>query len=59
MRKPRQLGACAITLALTVACQVLRLIFDQQVEEDGLSGGRHHRELPDHIATARVRRAQH
>ena len=42
-----------------MAGQVLWLILDEEVEEDGLSGGRHHRELPDHIATARVRRAQH
>ena len=45
-------------MALPVASQVLRLIFDEEVEEDGLGGGGHHR-VVTHMAAPRVTRAQH
>ena len=47
-----------VTLALPVASQVLRLILDEEIEEDGLCGGGHHRVVA-HIATPSVARAQH
>ena len=47
-----------VTLAFPVASQVLRLIFDEEVEEDGLGGCGHHR-VVTHMAAARVARAQH
>ena len=45
-------------MAFPVASQVLGLIFDEEVEEDGLGGGGHHR-VVRHMAAARVARAQH
>ena len=42
-----------------MAGQVLGLIFDEEVEEDGLGGGSHHRVVRAHMAAPRVARAQH
>ena len=45
-------------MAFPVASQILGLILDEEVEEDGLGGGGHHRVVA-HMAAPRVARAQH